>query len=309
MADEEDDTRRKPRGSKTLLLGPPGTGKTTALVTFIEAGVEVFALGTDPGFEESILDAMKARGLLDKMHMLHYRYISAGVPSWDALKNAANKVAQMSYKDLGEIKQGIDKHLYRQYLDVIDTLANFTCDLCGKSFGPVDEFDEFKCVAVDSLTGVNVMALDMMIGGKPLAHMGEYGVAMNMEEKLLLALCANLKCFVVVTAHLDKEPNLLTGIPQQMVGALGSKLAPKIPRTFSDVVLAVKEGDKFTWSTAALNVDLKNRALPISDNLKPDFAQMVDAWNERVETWELQNQNKTVLDPTETEPNQTEERT
>lgn len=284
-SDSEAGEIREPSGSKTLLVGPPGSGKTTSLVTFIAAGVELFVIGTDPGFEESILDAMKENDL--PMNMLHYKYISAGVPSWQALISAAGKVSAMGYKDLTEIKSGVDKHLYRQYIDLLDTLANFKCDHCGKSFGSTDEWtaDQMRCLAVDSLTGVNLMALDLLIGGKPVAHQGEYGVAMNMEERMLIALCSNLKCFVVVTAHLDKEPNLLTGVPQQMVGALGSKLAPKIPRTFSDVVLAVKEGDKFTWSTAAVNVDLKNRALPIKDGLRPDFAQMVSAYNRRLEVF------------------------
>lgn len=270
-----------PRGSKTLLLGPPGAGKTTSLITFIKAGIELFVIGTDPGFEESLLDAMKENDL--PMTMLHYRYIPAGAPSWDALKDAATRVGMMSYKDVTEIKMAPNKHLYRQYLDVLDCLADFKCEHCGKSFGAVDSWTagQMRALGVDSLTGVNVMALDLMIGGKPVAHQGEYGVAMSMEEKLILTLCSNLKCFLVVTAHLDKEPNLLTGVPQQMVGALGSKLAPKLPRSFSDVVLAVKDGNKFTWSTAASNVDLKNRALRIADGLPPDFGQMVDAWKDR----------------------------
>lgn len=285
MTDEESIEKRKPGGSKTLLIGAPGSGKTTSLVTFIDAGVELFVLGTDPGFEESILDAMEERNL--SMDLLHYKYIGAGTPSFAALKNAATKVGMMGYKDLTEIKSGVDKHLYRQYLDVLDTLADFKCDHCGKSFGATDEWEPTRCLAVDSLSGLNVMALDLMIGGKPVAHQGEYGVAMSMEEKLILTLCSNLRCFLVVTAHLDKEPNMLTGVPQLMVGALGSKLAPKLPRSFSDVVLAVKDGTKFTWSTASSNVDLKNRALPVRDGLAPDFKQMVDAWKRRVEKAEI----------------------
>lgn len=284
MTDEESTEKRKPGGSKTLLIGPPGTGKTTALVTFIEAGIELFIIGTDPGFEESILDAMREKNL--DMSLLHYHYISPAMPSWSALISAANKVAMMGYKDLTEIKSGVDKHLYRQYLDVLDTLADFKCDHCGKTFGATDEWEENRCLAVDSLSGLNEMALDLMIGGKPIAHQGEYGVAMQMESKLVLTLCGNLKCFLVITAHLDKEPNMLTGVPQLMVGALGSKLAPKLPRSFSDVVLAVKEGNKFTWSTAALNVDLKNRALPVAEGLKASFVPIVDAWKRRVELFE-----------------------
>jgi len=104
---------------------------------------------------------------------------------------------------------------------------------------------------------------------------------MSMEEKLILKLTSDLKCFFVLTAHLDKEPDALTGVPLTMVGALGKKLAPKLPRTFSDVILSVKEGDKFTWSTAAVGVDLKSRSLPIKDNLPPSFAPIVEVWRQR----------------------------
>jgi len=282
VIDDADD-RRTPGGSKTLLLGPPGSGKTTSLVTFIEQGIELFVLGTDPGFEESILDAIHERGL--DINKLHYKYIGAGTPSFKALRNAAEKVGTMSYTDLTSIKSGVDKHLYRQYYDVVDTLADFVCDRCKKSFGATDEWtpEQMRCLAIDSLTGINRMVLDLMVGGKPIAHQGEYGVAMEMEEKLVLTLCSNLRCFLVITAHLDKEPNLLTGVPQQMVGALGSKLAPKLPRSFSDVILAVKEGREFTWSTAATNVDLKNRSVPLGEKLQPNFKYMVDAWKRRVE--------------------------
>lgn len=266
------------RGTKTLLLGPPGSGKTTSLVTFIEAGLELFVIGTEPGFEEVILDVMRARGL--DMSKLHYRYISPASAPWSALKSMARQINIMGYDGLSSLKTGIDKQSYTQFMDLLSCLSDFT-DQNGVNFGPVDEFPENVAFAMDSLSGLNVMALDMMIGGKPTAHQGEWGVAMNAEEKLILKLTSDLKCFFVLTAHVEKEPDILTGVPLTMVGALGRKLAPKLPRTFSDVILSVKEGAKFTWSTAAVNVDLKSRSLPIKDGLRPDFGQIVEVWKQR----------------------------
>lgn len=278
-APEAQATAFNSRGTKTLLIGPPGTGKTTSLVTFIEAGIPLFALGTDPGFEEVILDAMRERNL--PLDMLHYQYIAPASVSFDEMLKNAKLVGGMGYDSLSSMKTGPNKGAYLQFVELLNALSNFTDHRTGKEFGPVDAFPENVALAIDSLSGINVMALDMMLGGKVTAHQGEWGVAMTMEEKLILKLTGDLKCFFVLTAHIEKEPDIVSGVPITMVGALGKKLAPKLPRTFSDVILAVKEADKFTWSTAALNVDLKTRSLPIKDGLEPSFKQIVNVWKER----------------------------
>lgn len=284
---KENETETEPRtvfnsrGTKTLLVGPPGSGKTTAITSFIEAGIETFVLGTDPGFEESILDAMEKKNL--PMDMLKYQYIAPASAPWSTLLDAAQKVNMMNYEGLSTLKSGIGKDGYRQFMELLGAMSDFTDHRTGKSYGPIDQFPENKCFALDGLSGLNVMTMDMTIGAKPTAHQGEWGVAMNMEEKLILKLTSDLKCFFVLTAHIEKEPDLVTGIPITMVGALGRKLAPKLPRTFSDVILSVKEGNKFTWSTAAIGVDLKSRTLPIADNLPPSFVPIVEQWKRRNE--------------------------
>lgn len=268
------------RGTKTLLVGPPGSGKTTSLITFIEAGLDLFVIGVDPGFEESLLDAMERKSLpLDK---LHYQYIAPASTPWDSFITSAKQIGMLNFEGLSGLKPaGSQKEGYKQFISLLVALNDFVDSRTGEHFGPVDEFPENVATGIDSLSGINVMAMDLMIGGKPTAAMGEWGVSMNMEEKLILKLTSDLKCFFVLTAHIEKEPDMLTGVPITMVGALGKKLAPKIPRTFSDVILSVKEGSKFTWSTAALNVDLKTRSLPIKDGLEPSFVQIVDAWKRR----------------------------
>jgi hypothetical protein len=105
---------------------------------------------------------------------------------------------------------------------------------------------------------------------------------MNSLEMLLLKLTADCKCFFVLTAHIDKEPNELTGGTTIYASALGRKLAPKIPRFFSEVVLAKRAADGFSWSTASSEADLKNRALPVSSKLEPDFRPIVEAYRRRV---------------------------
>jgi len=283
-AGTEPDTQSNPQptslsGTKTLLLGAPGSGKTTALVTLIEAGLELFVTITDPGGEEALLDAMAKWKL--PMNKLHWHYIAAASPSWDTLKKMATVITALDYKGVTEIKAGIEKRDYQQFFQLLGNMANFK-DQHGEEFGAVDSWGPERAYALDSLSGLNTMALDMVLGAKPAAHQGEWGIAMNAEEKLVKKLCADTKCFFVLTAHVEREMDETIGRPQLMAGALGRKLAPKLPKDFSDVVYAHRSGTDFLWSTTAANIDLKARTLPLSDKLEPSFGQVVDAWKKRV---------------------------
>ena len=266
------------RGTKTLLLGSPGSGKTYSINTLIKAGLEVAVIITDPDGDVTLLDAVRNLNL--PRNKLHLRYISAAASSWDALKDSARRINLMDYKSLTEIKAGIAKDKYGQFLDLLDCLSNFRSD-DGVVLGPVDSWGPERALVIDSLSGLNMMAMALMIGGKPAAHQGEWGVAMNAEEQLIYKLCADLKCFFVLTSHLDKEMDEVLGKPQFMAAALGRKLAPKLPRLFSDVILAYREGDRFWWSTSAVDVDLKTRTLPLRSKIDPDFGQIVEAWRKR----------------------------
>jgi hypothetical protein len=200
---------------------------------------------------------------------------------WTALEEMANKITALGYEDLTKIKTGIAKRSFTEFVDLLNALSNFKCERTGKVIGPVDELDSSWVVAIDSLSGINIMAFDMAVGAKPAAHQGEWGVAMNAEEKLIYKLTADLDCFFVLTAHVERETDEVLGRQQLMASALGRKLAPKLPRTFSDVVLAEKEGDKFSWSTIAMNVDLKARSLPLQAGLPPSFVPIVERYRKR----------------------------
>lgn len=265
----------------TLLIGPPGSGKTTALTTYIEAGLELFVLITDPGGEEALIDAVIDKGL--PIEKLHWHYIPAVAHSWKNAKSALEAINVRNYESLGSLKQGIDKNSYKQMLEVVNVLGDFVCQRTGKSYGPVDEWDGTRALAIDSMTGINKMCKRLTVGAKPTLHQGEWGVAMEAEEQFLDLLVGATNCFICCTAHVEKTMSETLSKPILTVSLLGNKLAPKIPALFSDVVLARKDAAKFFWSTTAVDMDLKGRTLPLDHSLKPSFTLVREGWSKREE--------------------------
>jgi hypothetical protein len=263
-----------------LLMGSPGGGKTDSLATILAQDLDLFIVGTEPRFIESLLDSCKRRAI--PTARLHWITIEPVKPSFSSMMQQATNINNMSYESLSQIKLAGDKKEYNQFITLLQSLSNFRCEHCGREFGAVDKWGPDKCLVVDSLSGINIMAYKLMMGSKPTAAPGEWGVAMNLEEDLINKLCADTRCMFVLTAHIDRETNEITGGSNIFVGALGKKLAPKIPRFFSEVVRAYKEGDKYWWSTASVGYELKKRTLPDSEKIAPDFKPIIDAWRARL---------------------------
>jgi len=268
-------------GTATLLVGGPGAGKTYSLASFAKAGIETFCVFTEPGGEESLLQAAKDHDI--PVDLLHWRYIPPAAASFAAMVKSAQLISQYSYQGLTELKSGIEKAGYRQFITMLETLADFKCERTGESYGSVDSWGPDRAICLDSLSGINIMAMDMVVGSKPVKHQGEWGVAMDAEERLIQKLCSDIRAFFVLIAHAERETNELTGVQQIMAGALGRKLAPRIPRFFSDVIHSYREGGDFYWSTVSMNVDLKARTVPLQDKMPPDFGMIVDSWRARNE--------------------------
>jgi hypothetical protein len=270
-----------------LLQGAPGAGKTDSLTTLVAAGIETFVLGTEPGFQESLIDAMTRRKL--PMDKLHWATVQPGHMGWDAMKDVITAIGAQGFMELQNIKSGVGKTETRKpAMKFLEQLKDFQCERTGKSYGDTSLWDHSRALVVDSLSGLSIMAMALTIGYKPAAHQGEWGVAMSFLENLILKMTSDRKCFFVMTAHVEKESNEISGVQQIMASTLGRKLAPKIPRFFSEVVYAKRTitngAAAFTWSTVDAQADLKNRALPISNNLIPDFKPIVDAYNARLKT-------------------------
>lgn len=263
-----------------MILGPAGSGKTYSITTLVEAGLEVFVSITEPNGIDTLLDAMREKNL--PLEKLHWHYTPPTAPGWSAITNMARTINTQDYESITKLKQGIDKNSTNQIMKFLSNLANFKCDHCGHEFGDVTSWGPDRAYVIDSLSGLNVLVMDNTIGFKPAAHQGEWGVAMNLEDKLLLKLTSDLKCFFVLIGHIDREVDEISGAQRVMAAALGRKNAPRIARYFSEIVLCKRNGTKFSWATTDTQADLKNRALPISADLPPSFKSAVDVYRRRL---------------------------
>lgn len=255
-------------GINVMLLGASGAGKTYSLRTLVKAGITPMCVFTEPGFE--VLGDIPCP-------QLHWRYLPPAPANWAALIDSAQKINTLSLESLAKLSD-INKAKHAQYIDLLKTLSNFKCDRCGQEFGAADSWGTDRAVVLDSLSGVNVMAMSLVVGSKPVKSQSDWGIAQDNLERLVMNLCVNTRAHFILLAHSEREVDEVMGGAKIMASTLGRKLAPKLPRFFSDVVLAVKEGAKFSWSTAAVGADLKARNLPIADNLPPDFAPMLENW-------------------------------
>lgn len=262
-----------------ILLGAPGSGKTYSITTLAEAGLEVFVISTEPTGLETLLDAWEAKKL--PLSQLHYATLTPSRMGIDGLAKLAQTISLSDHEGIAKLKPMGDRQ-NSKFRKLLELLRDFKCERTGQAYGSVESFGPERVLVIDSLSGINLMAKDLVVGDKPNMSPGEWGTAMNVIEQLLLNLCSNLKCILVITAHMEREENEITGARTIMISTLGRKLAPKIPRFFSEVVMTYREAVNYFWSTNALNVDLKHRALKLDGKLSPSFVPIVEAYHRRL---------------------------
>jgi hypothetical protein len=255
---------------KVLLLAPTGSGKSHALRTLVDAGLEVFILKTEPS--EVLDDTDPAK--------VHWHYIPAAKQSWTNMLTHAKYINSLTYKGLTQVED-IEKAKHTQFIDVINTCNNFVDDRTGRAYGDVMTWGTDRAFVIDSLSGLSLMSKGLMCGSNPAPDRGEWGVAMDNIERLINNLTTGTNCMFVLTAHLEREPNQLTGGDILTVSTLGQKLGPKLPRFFSDVIHCKRIGSKFTWSTVTDQMDLKARNLPWAADMPPSFVPLMNTWRER----------------------------
>lgn len=123
-------------GLNCLLMGPAGTGKTHAIGTLVDAGIEVFYVALEPGLE-SLLGYWVDRGLPVPAN-LHWHIVKAPDASFTELLDTATKINTMSLEMLSKL-QDTNRSKYNQFRSLYEVLNNFTDQRTGKAYGPVDK--------------------------------------------------------------------------------------------------------------------------------------------------------------------------
>lgn len=271
-------------GVNVLLEGPGGTGKTHALGTIAEAypELEFFALFTENGLE-TLLGYWTDRKLPVPPNV-HWHVINREVAvadsSFGVLAAGADSILNFTQEALHKMADP-NRMKHNQFNTFLRAMANFQDQRSGEVFGPVDKWGPNRVLAIDSLSGINPIVMSMIIGNKPVRSQAEWGIAQDQIEKTIRLLCDGCKCHFVLTAHVERETDQVFGGVKVTVSTLGRALAPKLPPMFSDVILSVRNGTQFSWSTANPQADLKARNLAIAEGLKPDFKQIFDKWLSR----------------------------
>ncbi len=270
-------------GPKILIEGPSGTGKTYALGKLVEwaaeNNTEVFALFTENGLE-TLLGYWRDRDL-EVPANLHYHSTLTKPLALDQLLKAADNVGKLSYESITKMvdaNRGGDNNAFYK---ILQACSDFPDDRSGKKFGPIDAFGIDRIFVIDSLSELANAAFKMVIGSKPTASMPDYGVAQNNLMNFLRLCTQGLRCTFVMTAHVDRQQDEITGGIKLMTKAIGKAMSNDIPQLFSDVIYCVREGTNFYWDTAAANVDVKTRNLPIASKQAPDFRIIMDKWKNR----------------------------
>lgn len=260
-------------GFNTLLLGAPGSGKTSSIVTLAQAGLEVFVAFTEQGIG-NLKKAMTLHNLTEEERgLIHYAYIKPGRGSFKKLAKGATEVNRAA--EFGRMVAGNRKD-HSQFIDLLDLCSDFV-DQNGESFGAVDEWGAERILVVDGMSGLNDMCMSLVVGDKPVKTLQDWGVAIDQLDKFVKQ-CCNLLCCFGLLSHMEQEKDEVTGRMIVTASALGRKLGASIGRHFQDVILTSKGKGKYQWATDDSRIELKHSYLNESASLPATFEPLVAAW-------------------------------
>jgi hypothetical protein len=243
-------------------------------VTLVKAGVTPFIIFTEPGMA-TIGKALKEAGLPEDSVKWHY--VSPATQDFNSMITMAQNLNRMSFKMISNMTDP-NRGQFTQWIDVLRTCENFVDDRTGISYGNVGKWNTDRALVIDSLSGLNTMAMNLLVGSRPTRDVSDWQVAQNNLLGFLDKLTTDNVCHFILTGHLEREQDELTGGVTLMASTLGKKLAPKVPINFDEVVMCKHIAEKFFWTTSEANVDLKARVLPQSRDIPADLGLAVKLW-------------------------------
>lgn len=258
-------------GPKVMIMGDAGDGKTHSLLSLPKVGITPFVIATEQNFVQ-----VAKPFLGDKMH---YKYIPAQAENlgWSQAADMAKKINQLSYENLCKVSDPF-KIQSNKFLDMYAAAQDFKCDCCGKNWGDAAKWSTDRAFAVDSLSGLSDMAFSLVVGNKPVRAMPDYGVAQQALRQFLGICTSQVKCLFVLVAHLAREKDEITGGTTITANTVGNKLGPDLPRLFSDVIRARRNGSAYVWDTADTQAIVVARHVPQGSALAADFGPLIQKW-------------------------------
>jgi hypothetical protein len=273
------DARQMP---SIILQGEVGTGKTKSLESLLAPGTgieKVFVVACEPGVEDVLGHIPSDR--------LAWHGLPVGEGSFAGLVDMVMKINTL-HPDVIQSGGGINRHMYQEMLKLLGLCNKFVDDRTGKDYGSVFKFPQNTCLWFESISALSEIAKNNAIGDKPFMELRDYQTVQATVMKFLNQLVFNTKCLFVATAHIEREQNENNNLSELMITTVGRKLAPRLPRFFSDVVGTFRDDSipgkpRFYWGTQVPGMRTKTRNLPWSPNLPPDFGPLLKNFRERQE--------------------------
>lgn len=269
-------------GPKVLLIGAAGSGKTHALGTLVDWAQshdrKIHVLFIENGLE-TLLGYWTDRNLSIPTNLRYHSITAKSIPL-ASLTDAAKKVGILSYKSITEMVDP-KRSENNPYLRILEALADFPDDRTGQKCGNIGEWKSDDILCIDSLSELANSCMKMVIGSKPTASPSDYGVAQNNLLNLLRFFTQGFAPTLVMTAHVQRQQDEITGSVKLMTKAIGKAMADDIPQLFSEVIGTVRDGTSWYWDTANSSLDTKTRYLGIASKIPPNFSAIMDKWEKR----------------------------
>lgn len=260
-------------GFNFLLLGAPGSGKTTEIVTLAKAGLEVFVAFTEQGVG-NLKKAMEVHKLTEEERArIHWAYVTPTKGTFDGLLKGAKDIQKAP--EFGKMPAGNRKD-HSQFIHLLTLCADFI-DQNGESYGAVDSWGADRAFIIDGMSGTSDMCMALVAGDKPVKTLQDWGVAIDQLDKFVKQ-CANTLCCFGLLAHMEQEKDEVTGRMIITASTLGRKLGTTIGRHFQDVILCDKGKGKYLLSTDDSRIQLKHSFLKESSALPPTLEPLVEGW-------------------------------